>query len=243
MEKLRKQLDGLIGRLSRSDEFRSTLEELRSVYPFSEYEYIISHLFAAKKLTLDEYYELRDGYIDRNLYLYLFEISAPRGFGEVWAHGHLKQLVPSLQRPSKKIDKQYSGQYDFFLPPEIRIEVKASRAVDFELNEPLYIKALASDSNRPFDMNFQQIKPACCDVFVWMTVWRDMIKYWVIPSHDVESSPFYSKGQHRGNVGEGQLHLNKENITQFDKYLCKSTALERAIKRAFEKEKKLRRGA
>lgn len=243
MEKLRKQLDDLIRRLSRSDEFRSKLEDLRSVYPFSEYEYIISHLFAAKKLTLDEYYELRDGYIDRNLYLYLFEISAPRGFGEVWAHGHLKQLVPSLQRPSKKIDKQYSGQYDFFLPPEIRIEVKASRAVDFELTEPLYIKALASDSNRPFDMNFQQIKPACCDVFVWMAVWRDMIKYWIIPSHDVESSPFYSKGQHRGNVGEGQLHLNKENITQFDKYLCKSTALERAIKRAFEKEKNLRKGA
>lgn len=90
MEKLKKQLDGLIDRLSRSDEFRSKLEDLKSVYPFSEYEYIISHLLAAKKLTIDEYYELRDDYIDRNLYLYLFEISAPRGFGEVWAHGHLK---------------------------------------------------------------------------------------------------------------------------------------------------------
>jgi len=243
MEKLRKQLDGLIDRLSRSDEFRSKLEDLKSVYPFSEYEYIISHLLAAKKLTIDEYYELRDDYIDRNLYLYLFEISAPRGFGEVWAHGHLKQLVPSLQRPSKKIDKKYSGQYDFFLPPKIRIEVKASRAVDFELDEPLYIKALASDSNRPFDMNFQQIKPACCDVFVWLAAWRDIIKYWVIPSYDVENNPFYSKGQHRGNVGEGQLHLNRENIVKFDKYLCKSTALEKAIKVAFEKEKKLRSGA
>lgn len=243
MEKLRKQLDGLIDRLSRSDEFRSKLEDLKSVYPFSEYEYIISHLLAAKKLTIDEYYELRDDYIDRNLYLYLFEISAPRGFGEVWAHGHLKQLVPSLQRPSKKIDKKYSGQYDFFLPPKIRIEVKASRAVDFKLDEPLYIKALASDSNRPFDMNFQQIKPACCDVFVWLAAWRDIIKYWVIPSYDVENSPFYSKGQHRGNVGEGQLHLNRENIVKFEKYLCKSTALEKAIKVAFEKEKKLRSGA
>jgi hypothetical protein len=243
MEKLRKQLDGLIDRLSRSDEFRSKLEALKSVYPFSEYEYIISHLLATKKLTIDEYHELRDDYIDRNLYLYLFEISAPRGFGEVWAHGHLKQLVPSLQRPSKKTDKKYSGQYDFFLPPKIRIEVKASRAVDFELDEPLYIKALASDSGRPFDMNFQQIKPACCDVFVWLAAWRDTIKYWVIPSYDVENSPFYSKGQHRGNVGEGQLHLSRENIVKFDKYLCKSTALEKAIKVAFEKEKKLRSGA
>lgn len=240
MEKLRKQLDELIDRLSNSDKFRSKLEDLKSVYPFSEYEYIISHLLAAKKLTLDEYYELRDDYIDRNLYLYLFEISAPRGFGEVWAHGHLKQLVPSLQRPSKKLDKKYSGQYDFFLPPNIRIEVKASRAVDFELDEPLYIKALASDSQRPFDMNFQQIKPACCDVFVWLAAWRDEMKYWVIPSHNVENSPYYSKGQHRGNVGEGQLHLNRENITKFDKYLCKSTELEKAIQEAFKNEKKLR---
>ncbi len=243
MEKLRKQLDELIDRLSNSDKFRSKLEDLKSVYPFSEYEYIISHLLAAKKLALDEYYELRDDYIDRNLYLYLFEISAPRGFGEVWAHGHLKQLVPSLQRPSKKLDKKYSGQYDFFLPPNIRIEVKASRAVDFELDEPLYIKAIAPDSQRPFDMNFQQIKPACCDVFVWLAAWRDAMRYWVIPSHDVENSPYYSKGQHRGNVGEGQLHLNRENITKFDKYLCKSTELEKAIQEAFKKEKKLRSGA
>lgn len=242
MEKLRKQLDKLIDRLSKSDEFRSKLENLKSVYPFSEYEYIISHLLAAKKLTLDEYYELRDDYIDRNLYLYLFEISAPRGFGEVWAHGHLKQLVPSLLRPSKKLDKNYSGEYDFFLPPKIRIEVKASRAVDFESDEPLYIKALASDSKRPFDMNFQQVKPACCDVFVWLAAWRDEIKYWVIPSHDVESNPYYSKGQHRGNVGEGQLHLNQDNISKFDKYLCKSTELEKAINDAYKKEKKLRNG-
>lgn len=243
MEKLRQQLDELIKRLSRSDKFRSQLEDLKSVYPFSEFEYIISHLLAAKKLSLDEYYELRDDYIDRNLYLYLFEISAPRGFGEVWAHGHLKQLVPSLQRPSKKLDKKYSGQYDFFLPPNIRIEVKASRAVEFEADEPLYIKALASDSKRPFDMNFQQIKPACCDVFVWLAAWRDDIRYWVIPSYEVENSPHYSKGQHRGNVGEGQLHLNRDNIAKFDKYLCKSTELEKAIRETFKKERRLRSGA
>ncbi|MCL4510638.1 MAG: hypothetical protein M1470_06155 [Bacteroidetes bacterium] len=203
MEQLRKQLDKLIDRLANSDEFRSQLEDLKSVYPFSEYEYIISHLLAAQKLTLDEYYELRDDYINRNLYLYLFEISAPRGFGEVWAHGHLKELAPSLERPTKKLDKDYSGQYDFFLAPKIRIEVKASRAVAFDSDEPLYIKALSSSSKHPFDMNFQQIKPACCDVFVWLAAWRNLIRYWVIPSYEVEHNKHYSQGQHRGNVGEG----------------------------------------
>jgi hypothetical protein len=82
MEKLSKELDKLIERLENSKGFRRALEGLVSVYPFNEYEYIISHLLAAQKITLDEYYELRNSYIDRNLYLSIFEISAPRGFGD-----------------------------------------------------------------------------------------------------------------------------------------------------------------
>lgn len=77
--------------------------------------------------------------------------------------------MPDLQKPSKKLDPDYSGQYDFLLG-DIKIEVKASRAVDADLNAPLYVKALASDSKKPFWMNFQQIKPGCCDVFVWVAV-------------------------------------------------------------------------
>jgi hypothetical protein len=241
MEKLRQQLDNLLNRLEHTEEFRAQLRELVSIYPFSEFEYIISHLLAADKLTLEEYHELRSDYIDRNLYLYLFEISAPRGFGEVWAQGHLKEFVPPLQRPSKAIDPDYSGQYDFVYPPRIRIEVKASRAVEFAKDEPLYIKALSSDSSKPFDMNFQQIKPSCCDVFVWLAAWRDVIRYWVIPSFDVENNRYYSKGQHRGNVGEGQLHLTRENIRDFDRYLVAPHALEIAIKRAFKKEQRSRK--
>jgi hypothetical protein len=75
--------------------------------------------------------------ISRNRFLYIFEISAPRGFGEAWAQGHLSELVPDMQKPSKKLDKNYSGEYDFILDGEIKIEVKASRAVDFDSDEPL----------------------------------------------------------------------------------------------------------
>lgn len=96
--------------------------------------------------------------------------------------GHLKELVPELSEPTKKIDKDYHGQYDFLLDGHIRIEVKASRAVDSGTDAPLYVKALASDSAKPFWMNFQQIKPGCCDVFVWVAVWRDVIRCWVLAS-------------------------------------------------------------
>lgn len=67
-------------------------------------------------------------------------------------------------------------------------------------------------------MNFQQIKPACCDVFVWIAVWRDVIRYWVLSSDEVKNNCYYSSGQHRGNVGEGQLWLKDTNIDDFKKY-------------------------
>jgi len=244
MEKLKKELDILINRLENANDFRSTLETLISVYPFNEYEYIISHLLADKKLTIEEYYALRNAYMIRNLYLYIFEISAPRGLGDKWALGHLKELVPDFVFPSKKLDSKYKGEYDFWLPfPDeddenngIKVEVKTSRAVDFKKpDEPLYIKALASDSIKPFDMNFQQIKTRCADVFIWIAVWRDKIRYWVLSSNEIENNEYFSIGQHRGNVGEGQLHLNRENITKFDKYEVISTEIKKAVIKAYKR--------
>lgn len=249
MEELKAQLDRLIQKLENAEDFRITLEGLVSVYPFNEYEYVISHLLAANKLTLDEYYEVRNSYIDRNLYLSIFEISAPRGFGDKWAFGHLKELVPEFRRPSKTLDPKYSNDYDLWLEwthkngrtHGIRIEVKASRVVDFEKpDEPLYIKALSSDSTRPFDMNFQQIKTRCADVFVWIAVWRHKIRYWVLTASEVENNKHSSKGQHRGNVGEGQLHLNRENISEFDGFEVKSTEIKEAVVRSYKKQKKIR---
>lgn len=242
MDQLRSDLEALISKLKDADEFRERLDTIISVYPFNEYEFIISTLLGADILNLDDYYELRDEYIARNLYLFLFEISAPRGFGESWAQGHLKELVPSLQKPTKKLDQTYSGQYDFLLDtPEgrVKIEVKASRAVDFDSNEPLYVKALASNSLKRFDMNFQQIKPRYCDVFIWIGVWRDKIRYWVIPSKVVENHRYYSIGQHRGNVGEGQLHINQDNVGEFEVYETTSLHLYQAILSAFEQQKQI----
>lgn len=236
MEKLRNELDRLVASLPDVDNFRAKLESLVSVYPFNEFEYIISALLGADKLTFDDYVELRDSYIDRNRFLYIFEIGAPRGFGEAWAQGHLSELVPDMAKPSKKLDKGYSGEYDFFLAGRIKIEVKASRAVDFDSTEPLYVKALAVDSPKDFDMNFQQVKPACCDVFIWLGVWRDKIRYWVLASKEVSGNKYFSEGQHRGNVGEGQLHVKRDNIKEFQTYEAHSNDLLRAIRKAYKRQ-------
>jgi hypothetical protein len=242
VETLRKQLDHFIARLPDADAVRARIDEVYSVYPFNELEYIISTLLGRGVLTLDQYYEIRDDYMARNAFLYIFEISAPRTFGEAWAQGHLKELVPELFKPSRKLDPKYSGEYDLFFEGRIRIEVKASRAVDAESDEPLYVKALSSDSGRPFWMNFQQVKPACCDVFVWIAVWRDRIRYWVLSSHELETHRDYSTGQHRGSTGEGQLHVRHDNIKDFDAYEVASNRLAEAIRDAYARELEARKG-
>lgn len=239
MEQLKEKLTGLVHQLEQEkhDEVMQRMDDLVSFYPFNEYEFLISSLMGYGKISIDDYYELRDDYIARNLYMYIFEISAPRGFGEAWAQGHLKEIAPELVKPTKKLDPNYSGQYDFFVDGEIRIEVKASRAVDFDSRDALYVKALSQDSEKRFDMNFQQVKPACCDVFVWVGVWRDVIRYWVLTSNEVANNPYYSAGQHRGNVGEGQIHLKADNIQQFAVYESKARELLENIRTAYTRQK------
>lgn len=167
-----------------------------------------------------------------------------------WRIGHLTELEPDFKRPNKKIDTAYKGEYDLYLDWTdnkgsqcyIKIEVKASRANDRERNdEPLYIKALASDSKRPFLMNFQQLKPKCCDVFLWIAVYRDKIKYWVINSNEVQTNQYLTP-QHRteGTAGrardykkediyEGQIMVTNDNIPYFDKYLTTGQKLKEAV--------------
>ena len=249
MEKLNEELNELIRRLENAENFREELEQLKSVYPFNKYEYIISNLFAHQKITFDEYLIIRDEYINRNLYLYLFEM-APRTFGDTWGLSHVCSIDPDFKRPSKKLDENYEGEYDLYLEwtnennesKYIKIEVKASRANDRERREESLIsKAIASDSIRPFLMNFQQMKPSCCDVFIWLAVYRDTIKYWVINSNEIQYNKFLAP-QHRNagtaergrdyrkeDIYEGQIMVKEDNISYFDTFLTLGKDLKESV--------------
>ena len=180
---------------------------------------------------------IRAEYISANPNLWIFEISAPRGFGEKFAQTYIKGKSNNLLTPSKKFDPEFSGEYDLWLDG-IRIEVKASRAVDANSNEPLYIKALSSQTDKSFLMNFQQLKPQYCDVFIWLAVFRDEIILWIMNSDEVASHELFSKGQHRGNHGnEGQLHIKEDNIHLFEKYKFIGNDIEKAIRDAVARKK------
>ncbi len=208
------------------------VEDDKSIFPFNEFEHLICNLIEKRGLTFQQYIDIRTEYISANPNLWIFEISAPRGFGERFAQTYIQGKCSKIQTPSKKLDPNYTGDYDLWLDG-IKIEVKASRAVDSESEDPLYMKALSRDTNKNFIMNFQQLKPQFCDVFIWVAVFRDKIVTWVMSSKEVLENPLYSKGQHRGNSGnEGQLHIRHDNIHLFKPYELQNDNLEKAIRNA-----------
>lgn len=218
------------GSQSDLEDVLALVKEDQSIFPFNEYEHLICNLIYKGGISFDQYIELRTEYISENPNLWIFEISAPRGFGEKFAQTYVQGKCSKLKTPSKKIDQNYSGEYDLWLDG-ITIEVKASRAVDSDSEEPLYMKALSRHTKKRFLMNFQQLKPQCCDVFIWVAVFRDEIVLWIMNSDEVLNNSLYSKGQHRGNKGnEGQLHVKHDNVYLLSKFELKDDNIEKAIR-------------
>ncbi|MBX2893397.1 MAG: hypothetical protein KF734_20965 [Saprospiraceae bacterium] len=227
-----KIIESFSGSASDLEEVLQMVDDDQSIFPFNEYEHLICNLIERGGLTYEQYIDIRTEYISANPNLWIFEISAPRGFGEKFAQTYVQGKCSKLKSPNKKLDPNYSGDYDLWLDG-IRIEVKASRAVDSDSDEPLYMKALSRKTDKNFLMNFQQLKPQCCDVFIWVAVYRDQIVLWVMSSKEVLENPSYSKGQHRGNKGnEGQLHIRQDNVAQLGKYELQGDNLEQAIRDA-----------
>jgi hypothetical protein len=208
------------------------IEEDRAIYPFNEYEHLICRMLDKGGISYSQYIEIRTEYIRKNPNLWIFEIAAPRGFGERFAQTYIQGKCSKLQLASKQLDSSYTGEYDLWLDG-ITIEVKASRAVDSDSHEPLYMKALSRHTKNRFLMNFQQLKPQCCDVFIWVAVFRDEIVIWIMSSDEVRHHALYSKGQHRGNKGnEGQLHIKHNTLHLLSQFELKDDNMEQAIRDA-----------
>jgi len=201
------------------------LSGLKSIYPFNEYEYRLMYLLDKKIITFQEYEKLRDAYVNANPYLNLYNIS-PRVFGEIWAQQHLVDVDARFKKPSKEIDKKYSGDYDLYLENGkkiIKVEVKACRAINTKLRGGLETKALDFESSEPYWMNFQQIKLDIADAFIFVGVWVDKIYYWVLTNKEVKNHPMRSH-QHRGGI-EFQIGITDKNFNEFKKFVVEAGKL------------------
>src|SRR3989338_4926912 len=230
---LDKKLDEWIKKLPQEDRkfLLAHLSSLKSIYPFNEYEYRLMYLLDKKVITFREYESLRDAYVNANPYLNLYNIS-PRVFGEIWAQQHLIDVDSSFKKPSRQVDKKYSGDYDLYLKnwsKIIKVEVKASRAINAKIRCGLETKALSFESDEPYWMNFQQLKLGVANVFVFIGVWVDKIYYWILTNKEVKNHPMLSH-QHRGGI-EFQIGVTDKNFNEFKKFLIKPEKLVRAIKK------------
>ncbi len=226
-EELRAYLERLIDGLERGNQelLRVRLESLVSVFPFSEYEYIITFLVDRHVISFNEYEALRDNYVSANRYLDLFSL-APRVFGQIWGEKHLMDLDGRFQKPGKNLDPQYEGQYDLWLEG-IRVEVKAARAIHTKKRGAMASKALNWGAEAPFWMNYQQLRLDICDVFAFIGVWVDLIVYWVMSNEEVKQNNYLSH-QHRGGI-EYQIGIRNKNIQEFDAFKVDATALAQAV--------------
>lgn len=222
-QELRDYLDKFISTLKQQDRdfLDARLQSLVSVFPFNEYEYILMLLRDRSVITFDEYEQLRNNYVSANKYLELYGL-APRIFGQIWAEQHVRDLDSRFQKASTSLDPAFQGDYDLWIDG-VKVEVKSARAIDTKKRGNLVSKALRSDSDRPFWMNFQQLKLDICDVFVFIAVWVDTIRYWVLSNDEVKSNKYLSH-QHRGGV-EYQIGMTDKNIQDFPSFLVAPEAL------------------
>ena len=214
---LQQSLDNFMVSLAAEDRslLKARLTALLSAYPFNEFEYSLMFLLDKRGITFDVYENLRESYVSANKHLALFEL-APRVFGEIWGHEHLIDLDRRFSKPSRSLDPSYEGQYDLWIEG-VRVEVKAARAINTKQRSSLVSKALRFGAPEPFWMNYQQLKPKSCDAFVFIGVWVDQIRYWVLSSQEVENNENLSH-QHRGGI-EFQIGIRNRTIEAFDDYL------------------------
>ncbi|MDL2262439.1 hypothetical protein LJC11_02930, partial [Bacteroidales bacterium OttesenSCG-928-I21] len=117
-----KIIESFRGTVEALEEVLQLVEKDKSVFPFNEYEHFICNLIEKGGLTYEQYIDIRTEYISANPNLWIFEISAPRGLGERFAQTYVQGKCSKLKSPNKKLDPNYSGDYDLWLDG-IRIEV------------------------------------------------------------------------------------------------------------------------
>lgn len=208
------------------------IEQDQALFPFNECEHLICTLIDKGDISYSQYVEIRRWYIIENPNLWIFKILSPWGFDERFFQAYVQGKCFKLKKTTKKFDYQYSSEYALWIDG-ITIEEKFSWEVDSDSDDPLYMKALSRHTKKRYLMNFQQLKPQCCDVFIWVAVFRDEIVLWIINSDEVLKHPLYSKGQHRGNKGsEGQFHVKDDNVQQLERFELKDDNIEKAIRDA-----------
>ena len=226
MKQLKEKIDALLNNSKYSKEEIQAITREKALYPFSQESRILAYLLSLGEITYDEYRQLDKDYCSRNRYLELFDM-APRTYGQTWGEEHIRRLFPQFSKATKenlsKVYPSFDGEFDLWLDG-IRIEVKACRANSTKSKGSLSSRAYlhAEAHNAGFKYHYQQLKPSCCDVFIWIGTCRDVLLYWVLSSDDLLKSGKLGsqhRNEHTGTadntVFEGQVFMTEDELLPF----------------------------
>ena len=170
---------------------------------------------------------------------------APRTFGQTWGERHIKKFFPDFIKATKKnLSKLYpsfDGEFDLWING-IRVEVKACRANSSTGTGSLSDRAYTHEEAKKasFKYHFQQIKPSCCDVFIWIGVCRDELIYWVLNTEEVWKTGKLGSQHRNENTGiagaevfEGQVFMTEEELKAFS--VNESEILSQVLKKGKKK--------
>lgn len=92
--------------------------------------------------------------------------------------------------------------------------IRESNIIDQCMKANLANRAMKSTeiNKYRFDCNIQQVKRKEFDILYYGLFFADKIEIFKMNTSDVFDCPGYSDKQHRGNEGEGQFHLNQDNL-------------------------------
>ena len=108
-----------------------------------------------------------------------------------------------------------------------RVEVKFSRALkksEVLVSDATVLQCIESATSEKrmvawknrktveFDCNIQQVKRIEFDLLYYGIFFSDCVAIFHIKTEDIGRAIFYSDKQHKGNVGEGQFHINQDTI-------------------------------
>ena len=161
----------------------------------------------------DDILKIYEKYNEDNKFIFTADM-APREFGETWAEGFIIEHNPDFVKSGTSlydIDHIATGK---------KIEVKATRVTNGKSGGKLKerMKSIKNKDDAKDKLNFEQVKPGCCDFFVFLAVYRDGTRSWVIPSGDIlNGDKIKFTRQHRGGDGsEGQVWVIPNKIKAYE---------------------------
>jgi len=226
MKELQYELDRLLKQTGANKALIGITKNENENSPFSTECKILAYLIDKQAITYDKYLELNKDFTKRNQYLHLFNMS-PRTFGETWGEKQILELFPEFTKATKKnistLYPNFDGEFDLWIDG-VRVEVKACRANNKKTGKNLACRAYShrEAATNSFKYHYQQLKPSCCDVFIWIGVCRDELLYWVLTSDELRNTGKFCAQHRNENTGiadaeifEGQVFMTEEELHPF----------------------------